>query len=72
MKTFVSIIAFIISWTMITFFAAFAISLVFNLSYTSVIYFPVFIVVSLLGTTIIAGNIANEVYDHLAEREIWS
>ena len=71
MKTFVSVLVFIASWSIITFGSAFCISLVFNLTYSSVIYFPVFIVASLLGTTVVAGNIASEVYDSLERNEIW-
>ena len=72
MKTLVSIIAFIVSWTMITFVSAFAISLVFNQNYMDVVTFPVFIVISLLVITTIAGSVASEVYDHLEKEEIWS
>jgi hypothetical protein len=68
MKTLVSILAFVISWTMITFTTAFAITLVFNQNYMDVVTFPLFVVASLLGFTIIAGNVASEVYDHLEKQ----
>ena len=67
MKTFISILAFIVSWAFITFGSAICIALVFNLDYTSVVTFPVFVVVSLLFVTVAAGNIASEVYDKLEE-----
>jgi hypothetical protein len=69
MKTFVSILAFIISWMMITFVSAFAITLVFNQNYMDVVTFPVFVVISILGFTIIAANVASEVYDHLESQQ---
>jgi hypothetical protein len=63
MKVIISILAFVASWTVITFTTAFAISLVFNLDYTSVVYFPVFVATSLLLFTTAAVMVADEVYN---------
>jgi hypothetical protein len=64
MKTILAILSFIVSWTVINFTLAFAISLVFNQSYTEIVTSGPFVVfISILGSPILSGYVADEIYE---------
>lgn len=71
MKTILSVLSFIVSWTVINFTMAFAISLVFNQNYSEVVSCGAFVVfVSILASPIISGYVAEEIYKSYEALEI--
>ena len=70
MKTSLTILSFIGSWFLINLLLAAGISIIFNITYSEVVQSVPFIGgVTILSSPVVAGTIANEVYEKLEQKE---